>query len=714
MAEDLPSLLSLEDELTCSICLCTFENPVTIPCGHNFCQGCLDETWKESFLLFCPQCRHQYETKPILKKNTVISAVVATFKLRSSSSELDLSKMVLDDGGEEEKKIKKEPDVKCDTCMEAAALKTCLTCMASFCVEHVKPHQENPIFRSHQLAEPLGDLQERICQDHCKIMEFFCQTHGCSICSACLQQVHRGCDYTSPQEKRDKKETELKGMLTVMSRKIDKNNIVMAQMKEQQLQLQDDGNARKKMLSAEYQLIRDLIDRDEQQALKAVDKEMESGQAKLQSLLKKFGQNVQKMTQTKAEINRLLTSADTLSFLQASVELPANANFEPYCPKVNVDSKAVIAYHSSVVAVKDLLNKILATPVESRISVLKPDFERDVLGKVSSDPPEGSTLRPGPPERGGRGGPPRNMRSPSPGASLRAGNGRFQPPPHHPPLYHPHFQQPPFHHPLHHPPPHHYPPHHQPPHHHPPGKKPGNPKTPKGDQNKGKKKEKTPKPDPSTRVPAGDPCPPDNLGEPPSVPRDVSNAVKRSDLLKFGTVLKLDPRSAHKRIGLSEDFTKASVAEEPCPYPDGPERFSVCSQVLCSKGFERGRHYWEVKMSSNNFCGLGLAYGRVDRKGPASRLGRNADSWCVEWFNVKLSAWHDSAETVLQNPNPSRVGVLLDCDAGSATFYSVDGRTPSTRAYPFHTFVFPFQEAVYPAFWIFSQGSSISLCKLTA
>lgn len=54
------------------------------------------------------------------------------------------------------------------------------------------------------------------------------------------------------------------------------------------------------------------------------------------------------------------------------MELPANANFEPYCPKVNVDSKAVIAYHSSVVAVKDLLNKILATPVESRISILKP------------------------------------------------------------------------------------------------------------------------------------------------------------------------------------------------------------------------------------------------------------------------------------------------------------------------------------------------------
>lgn len=174
-----------------------------------------------------------------------------------------------------------------------------------------------------------------------------------------------------------------------------------------------------------------------------------------------------------------------------------------------------------------------------------------------------------------------------------------------------------------------------------------------------------------------------------------------------GTILNFDFRTAHKRISLTENNTKATVSDDPSHYPDIPLRFSVCSQVLCTKGFSQGRHYWEIKMSSNNFCGLGLAYGRIDRKGPTSRLGRNAESWCVEWFNVKLSAWHNSIETVLENPNPSRVGVLLDCDQGSATFYNVQD-----RAYPFHTFVFPFTEAVYPAFWIFSNGSSISLCKL--
>ncbi|KAJ7303293.1 hypothetical protein JRQ81_012234 [Phrynocephalus forsythii] len=40
------SLRGLGEEATCSICLDYFKDPVTIECGHNFCQGCLAQTWK--------------------------------------------------------------------------------------------------------------------------------------------------------------------------------------------------------------------------------------------------------------------------------------------------------------------------------------------------------------------------------------------------------------------------------------------------------------------------------------------------------------------------------------------------------------------------------------------------------------------------------------------------------------------------------------------
>ncbi|XP_059979477.1 E3 ubiquitin-protein ligase TRIM4 isoform X2 [Lagenorhynchus albirostris] len=47
-----------QEELTCSICLDYFEDPVSIECGHNFCRGCLRRSWAPSGSpVPCPECR---------------------------------------------------------------------------------------------------------------------------------------------------------------------------------------------------------------------------------------------------------------------------------------------------------------------------------------------------------------------------------------------------------------------------------------------------------------------------------------------------------------------------------------------------------------------------------------------------------------------------------------------------------------------------------
>ncbi|XP_075768757.1 zinc finger protein RFP-like isoform X3 [Pelodiscus sinensis] len=49
---------SFQDGATCPICLEYFTDPVTIECGHNFCQACLSRCWGELEPNFsCPQCR---------------------------------------------------------------------------------------------------------------------------------------------------------------------------------------------------------------------------------------------------------------------------------------------------------------------------------------------------------------------------------------------------------------------------------------------------------------------------------------------------------------------------------------------------------------------------------------------------------------------------------------------------------------------------------
>nr|AZP54344.1 TRIM25 long isoform [Larimichthys crocea]QGQ60787.1 TRIM25 [Larimichthys crocea] len=687
------SLISLEDELSCSICLSPFNCPVTIPCGHNFCQDCLLATWKDCYS--CPQCRTVFATKPELKKNTVLSTVVETLNSRLTKSGASVIP--------EKSKAKKKDVIRCDACMEAEASQTCHTCMASFCEEHLRPHRENPVFRVHQLTAPVSNLLERICTDHHKLMEFYCSQHARSICSICLQQVHKGCSFISSEDQRNLKESDLRGKLGLLDGKITKNETVVSQMRDMQNKLKDSATKRMKTLSAEYQQMRVMLARDERDALMAVERELESGQAKLKGLMKKFTENIDSMSKAKEDIHSLLSQSQTLGFLQASYNLPQNTNFDPYTPRINLDSKKVIASQAFAAALKEHLAEMFNQPFEARQVMLKPEKSAvPVSGGTGSQPEsEQSDLQW---QR-------RNPRSHSPGRSIMQPFIRPWNPVQHAQASASGFK------PLS------------------PGTMGLEPQwglmaTPQGSGSppKAVSKKKVQKPkkgQKSTEDTMGN----ENLSssmenllefngkeaesrEQPvavtsDIPPNITSSEKRGELLKYATVLTLDQKTAHKRIALNEGFTKASVSDEHENYPDSPERFTVCSQVLTSKGFSRGRHYWEVKLSSNNFIGLGLAYKSIDRKGPTSRLGRNAQSWCVEWFNVKLSAWHNSSETVLVNPNSKRVGVLLDCEEGTATFYNVAG-----RAYPFHSFVFPFTEAVYPAFWIFSSGSSISLCKL--
>nr|XP_057931145.1 E3 ubiquitin/ISG15 ligase TRIM25 isoform X2 [Doryrhamphus excisus] len=605
MAEVDFSLLSLESELTCCICLSPFDCPVTIPCGHNFCQACLLATWTDVY--DCPQCRTHFAVKPELKKNTVLSTVVETFKGRSSE--------VFASEDKSSQAATPKPDrVDCDTCMESPATKTCLTCMASFCAEHLRPHHHNPVFRVHQLTEPVGDLSERICRDHRRPMDLFCPQHGRLICILCLQTAHKTCSLVSPDQQRIMQESELRKKLGLVEKKIQRNETVISEMAGMQNTLKDKAVFMKMNMALEYQQIKDMLVSEERDAMGLLDQELTSGQTKLKVLIKRFSDNISNLTKSKEEIQSLLCKSQTVAFLQASVNLPKAATFDPFPPQINLESPKLKAAQQFSVQLKEEMRQILSQPYDARTPLLKQEPKNTFGLKKDNKEHQKNKCR--------------SMEN-----LLEADSGKAKG---------------------------------------------------RGSESKAKT-------------------------EAAGLPANITSAEKRHNLLKYGRELTFNRWTAHRRLIFSEDFTEVTVSSQPdaAKNPDGPERFAVCSQVLACQGFTNGRHYWEVRINNNNFTGIGLAYSSINRKSPTSRLGRNGQSWCVEWFNIKLSAWHDSKEVVLDNPNPKRVGVLLDLDAGSATFYNV-----TDRAYPFYSFVFPFTATVFPAFWIFSCNSSISLCKL--
>lgn len=164
-----------EEQLQCSICLDVFTEPVSIPCGHNFCKACLTKHWEGSDRCKCPLCNEKFSKGLKLCVNTGLRDVVETFKTHH---------VIADNNA-----AVKPGQVPCDCCAgnKFRASKTCLVCLASFCDAHLEPHKQVAALKRHKLTDPVHNLEDKICKKHNRIFEFFCRTEQTRVCTMCTE-----------------------------------------------------------------------------------------------------------------------------------------------------------------------------------------------------------------------------------------------------------------------------------------------------------------------------------------------------------------------------------------------------------------------------------------------------------------------------------------------------------------------------------------------
>ncbi|GCB86598.1 hypothetical protein scyTo_0027271 [Scyliorhinus torazame] len=168
--------------------------------------------------------------------------------------------------------------------------------------------------------------------------------------------------------------------------------------------------------------------------------------------------------------------------------------------------------------------------------------------------------------------------------------------------------------------------------------------------------------------------------------------------------LSFNPNTVHRFLTLSKGNHRVSHKFIQT-YPMHAERFEKVWQVLCCESFDTGQHYWEVQISSQ-WVYLGITYKKISRSDDLSLIGRNNVSWALQVFSKSYSAWHDNQEVKLQPANYERVGVYLDCTAGTLTFFGIDNTMTLI-----HTFQSVFTEPLYPAVWV-GEHVVATLCQL--
>nr|XP_023969710.1 E3 ubiquitin-protein ligase TRIM7-like isoform X2 [Chrysemys picta bellii] len=69
-------------EVTCAVCLDYFKDPVSLDCGHHFCQACITRCWEAlSTNLHCPECRETFSQRNFKPNRQLRNIVEASRKL---------------------------------------------------------------------------------------------------------------------------------------------------------------------------------------------------------------------------------------------------------------------------------------------------------------------------------------------------------------------------------------------------------------------------------------------------------------------------------------------------------------------------------------------------------------------------------------------------------------------------------------------------------
>uniref|UniRef100_A0A3Q1HXJ9 Uncharacterized protein n=1 Tax=Anabas testudineus TaxID=64144 RepID=A0A3Q1HXJ9_ANATE len=169
--------------------------------------------------------------------------------------------------------------------------------------------------------------------------------------------------------------------------------------------------------------------------------------------------------------------------------------------------------------------------------------------------------------------------------------------------------------------------------------------------------------------------------------------------------LTIDTNTVNRKLRPSDNNRKVTHVEEDQSYPDHPDRFDQCLQLLCSNGLT-GRCYWEVEWSG--VVDISVSYRGIRRRGDSYDcvFGWNDQSWSLRCSDDGYSVCHNNRSTSISSSVSHRVSVYVDCPAGTLSFY----RVSSDKLIHLHTFNTTFTEPLYPGFGFVLWRSGSSVC----
>ncbi|XP_077314873.1 tripartite motif-containing protein 75-like [Lithobates pipiens] len=289
----------LIDELSCSICLSIYTDPVTLRCGHNYCRECIDQvldTQKESRLYICPECREEFQERPVLFNARALRNIAEKFLFPQPS--------------------KKDTGIYCTDCVDSPlpAIKSCLLCESSLCGKHVRAHAESP---EHVLSDPTNYPGNRKCCFHKKIVEYYCPKEKVCICVYCMAiGMHKGHRVEKLDEALEKKKEKLRKDLEMLTSKKAWAEKQVRILEERRTGLEDRAASVTEEVAAMFRDIGRELEALEKRVLSEISKQKEKTAQSLSKLIQKLEIQKDELSWKISHIEELCNSTDPMTVLK--------------------------------------------------------------------------------------------------------------------------------------------------------------------------------------------------------------------------------------------------------------------------------------------------------------------------------------------------------------------------------------------------------------
>ncbi|XP_067308787.1 tripartite motif-containing protein 16-like [Pseudorasbora parva] len=306
-----------EDQFSCPICLELLKDPVTIPCGHSYCMSCITDCWNkedQKRVYSCPQCRQTFTSRPALNKNVVFAEMVEKLK----ETKVQRARPGLSYAG--------PGDVECDFCTgkKRKAVKSCRTCLESYCQNHLKCHEESPLRKRHKVTDATGRIQEMICPQHDRPLEVYCRTDQRCICLMCVMDEHKNHDTVPAEAERTEKQKRVGETVIILQTRIQERQTKLQELRES---VQNHKLSAQTAVKDSERLFTELIRsirRSRSEVTQKIRDQEKAEVSRAEEFLKRLEQEIDDLKRREAELEQLSHTDDHIHYLQSfqSVSVP--------------------------------------------------------------------------------------------------------------------------------------------------------------------------------------------------------------------------------------------------------------------------------------------------------------------------------------------------------------------------------------------------------